>query len=37
MAILKWAMDDISGWDVPLVSDGKTGLNFFDMEAYDDN
>ena len=35
MAILKWAMDDIPGWDVPLMSDGEVGKNLYDMEKYD--
>jgi DNA polymerase-1 len=34
MAILKWAMDDITGWDVPLLSDGEVGTNLYDMEKY---
>jgi DNA polymerase-1 len=36
MAILRWAMDDIPGWDIPLRSDGAIGYNFGDMEAYSD-
>jgi DNA polymerase I len=36
MAILKWAMDDIPGWDVPLMSDGEVGKNLYDMEKYDE-
>ena len=37
MAILKWAMDDIPGWDVPLMSDGEVGKNLYDMEKYDED
>lgn len=36
MKLLKWAMDDIPGWDVPLCSDGATGINLGKMEAYED-
>lgn len=36
MAILKWAMDDIPGWDVPLRSEGKVGINFGEMHDYED-
>lgn len=36
MAILKWAMDEIPGWDVPLMSDGAFGYSFGKMEKYDD-
>jgi len=36
MKILKWAMDDVPGWDVPLCSDGATGINLGKMEAYED-
>ena len=36
MAILKWAMDEIPGWDVPLLSDAKVGYNFGEMEEYND-
>lgn len=34
MAILKWAMDDIPGWDVPLLSDGEVGKNLYDTAPY---
>ena len=37
MAILKWAMDDIPGWDVPLRSDGSRGYNFANMEKLEDD
>lgn len=37
MAILRWAMDGIEGWDVPLLSDGKFGKTFGDMEVYCDS
>lgn len=33
MNILKWAMDDMPGWDVPLCSDGLFGENFGNMKA----
>jgi DNA polymerase-1 len=36
MKLLKWAMDDIPGWDVPLCSDGAVGINLGKMEAYVD-
>ena len=36
MKILKWAMDEIPYWDVPLCSDGATGINLGKMEAYED-
>jgi len=36
MEILKWAMDDIPGWDVPLMSDGEVGKNLYDMVKYDE-
>lgn len=36
MSLLKWAMDDIPGWDVPLCSEGKWGYNFGEMTAYED-
>ena len=36
MTRLRWAMDEIPGWDVPLRSDGKFGKNLGQMEAYDD-
>jgi DNA polymerase-1 len=36
MAIVRWAMDEIPGWDVPLCSDGAVGKNLGKMEKYDD-
>lgn len=36
MEILKWAMEEIPGWDVPLVSDAKIGKTFGDLEDYHD-
>ena len=36
MKLLTWAMDEIPGWDVPLRSDGATGINLGKMEAYKD-
>jgi DNA polymerase-1 len=36
MTLLRWAMDDIPGWDVPLRSDGKVGYNLADMKVYED-
>lgn len=36
MAILRWAMDEIPGWDVPLRSDGKVGKKLGDMTEYKD-
>lgn len=36
MSILKWAMDEIEGWDVPLRSDGASGYSFGKMDKYDD-
>jgi DNA polymerase-1 len=36
MAILKWAMDDMPGWDVKLESDGETGKNLYEMVKYND-
>jgi DNA polymerase-1 len=36
MAILRWSMDDIPGWDVKLTSDGEVGQNLYYMEAYND-
>jgi len=35
MALLKWAMDDIPGWDVPLKSDGCVGKNLAGMRDYE--
>jgi DNA polymerase-1 len=36
MKVLKWAMDEIPGWDVPLCSDGFKGYNLYDMVAVQD-
>ena len=36
MALLKWCMDEISGWDVPLRSSGSVGANFGEMSKYED-
>jgi DNA polymerase-1 len=36
MALVRWAMDGIPGWDVPLCSDGAIGTNLGKMETYDD-
>ena len=36
MNILRWAMDDIPGWDVPLRSDGKFGKSLGEMTEYED-
>lgn len=36
MDLLKWAMDDIPGWDVPLSSDGSYGPNFGEVVKYED-
>lgn len=36
MSLLRWAMDEIPGWDVPLRSDGKFGKNLGQMEGYND-
>lgn len=36
MQILRWSMDDIDGWDVPLRSDGAYGVNLGNMEKYKD-
>jgi DNA polymerase-1 len=36
MELLRWAMDDVEGWDVPLRSEGKIGTNFGDMTKYED-
>jgi len=35
MDILKWAMDDIPSWDVPLRSDGCVGKNLAEMKDYE--
>jgi len=32
MEVLRWAMDEIPGWDVPLRSDGGIGHNFGELE-----
>lgn len=32
--LLKWAMDEIPGWDVPLLSDGCVGKNLANMKDY---
>jgi len=37
MELLRWAMDDIEGWDCPLRSDGKIGFNLAKMTEYKDN
>lgn len=34
MQILKWAMEDMEGWDVPMRSDGKIGSSFGDLEDF---
>jgi len=34
MKLLKWAMEEIPGWDVPLISDAKIGHTFGDLEEY---
>jgi len=36
MVLLKYCMDNIPGWDVPLRSEGKIGPNFGDMKVYED-
>jgi DNA polymerase I len=36
MELLRYCMDDIPGWDVPLRSEGKIGKSFGEMEKYDD-
>jgi DNA polymerase I len=36
MELLRWAMDDIPGWDVPLRSDGFIGTNLGEMRGYND-
>lgn len=36
MQLLRWAMDEIPGWDVPLRSDGKFGKNLGQMQEYKD-
>lgn len=36
MELLRWAMDEIEGWDVPLRSDGKVGKNLESMTEYKD-
>jgi DNA polymerase I-like protein with 3'-5' exonuclease and polymerase domains len=36
MALLKWAMDDIPGWDVPLLSEGAVGYSFGKMTPWED-
>lgn len=36
MRLLRWAMDEIPGWDVPLRSDGKFGKNLGQMQEYKD-
>lgn len=36
MKLLRWAMDEIPGWDVPLRSDGKFGKNLGQMQEYND-
>ena len=36
MRLLRWAMDEIPGWDVPLRSDGKFGKNLGQMTEYKD-
>jgi DNA polymerase-1 len=36
MQLLRWAMDEIPGWDVPLRSDGKFGKNLGQMTEYND-
>lgn len=36
MHLLRWAMDEIPGWDVPLRSDGKFGKNLGQMQEYKD-
>jgi len=35
MEILKWAMNDIEGWDLPMLSDAKIGESFGGLENYD--
>ena len=37
MNLLRWAMDEMPGWDVPLRSDGKIGNNLGEMEKYEDD
>lgn len=36
MVLLRWAMDEIPGWDCPLRSDGKIGFNLAKMAVYED-
>lgn len=36
MKVLRWAMDEMEGWDVPLRSDGKVGKTLGDMAEYED-
>ena len=36
MQLLKHCMDDIEGWDVPLLSDGAIGENFGELEEWED-
>ncbi len=36
MSILRWAMDDIPYWDVPLRSDGAIGTSLGTMQEYED-
>ena len=36
MSILKWCMDNIKGWDVPLRSDGKVGKSLSDTKDYEE-
>ena len=35
MAILRWSMDEIPGWDVPLASDGFYGYNYGELKEYE--
>jgi DNA polymerase I-like protein with 3'-5' exonuclease and polymerase domains len=36
MELLRWAMDEIPGWDVPLRSDGAIGFNLGEMVKCDE-
>lgn len=36
MELLRYSMDNIPGWDVPLLSEGQIGKDLGNMEKYDD-
>jgi DNA polymerase I-like protein with 3'-5' exonuclease and polymerase domains len=36
MALLKWAINEMDGWDLPMLSEGFTGYNYGELEEYVD-